>query len=124
MRIAPISLKSSVLRQTRSNFGGISSVVSKKFVETGSFGGDQGDYNKYIKVMEYRPFADETQEEIDENIKKLTDVDIKTYEPYTYPGSYTVYPDADVTYTEVVVGERLHCTKEEATLIASQALRK
>lgn len=120
MRISPIS---NSINQNR-NFTGISREISKRFVESGSFGGDQGDYDKFVKVVEYRPFADETEEEIQENVKKLEKLDIYTPPSYTYPGSYTVYPDSELTYTEVVVGERLHCTKEEAALVTTEALRK
>ncbi len=125
MRINPIS-NFNVCKPNYVNpcFKGVSKVVSTEYVGMGDFGGEQGDYIEYLKTIEYRPFADETPEEIAKNIKKFQTTDIYTPEPYTYPSSYTVYPTSEITNTKVVVGEPLNCTKEEARLVIEEHNKK
>ena len=122
MRIFPISANNicKPIKQNQS-FTGVSKVLrEKEYIRDGSFGGEQGDYMEYRTTIEYRPFADETEEEIKRNAKALEDFEIYTPDPYTYPSGYTVYPTSDMIHTEVVIGEPLHCTKEEARLVIEE----
>ena len=121
MKIFPIST-SNICKPIKQNqsFTGVTREVSKEYVGMGDFGGGQGDYVEYLKTIEYRPFADETPKEIERNIKKLERTDMYTPDSYTYPSGYKVYPTSDLINTRVVVGEPLHCTKEEARLVIEE----
>ena len=121
MRILPVSFNK--FNQTHQNFTGVSREISKEYVGTGDFGGEQGDYIEYLRTVEYRPFADETPEEIQRNVKKLEQIDVVTPEPhaYTYPSGYKVYRTSDLINTKVIIGEPLQCTKEEARLVIEES---
>ena len=128
MKILPITANNNFY-QTKANkkspnFTGISKELPKKFIETGSFGGDQGDYQLYEVTIEYHPYSDESASEIAENMKKLERPSESYWPPaYTYPGSYTVYPDAEFTDYKVVLGKRLKCTTNEADLVIKEYLK-
>ena len=117
MRILPIS--NNVYHQPKNqNFKGITREISSVFVGSGSFGGGQGDYDEYQRTLEYRPFADETMQEALENMKKINSIDVFTPQSSLYPQG--VYPTSDLMHNEVVLGEPLNCTKEEAKMILDQ----
>lgn len=85
-------------------FTGISKVMSNKFIERINCGGDQGDLDIYEKTIEYRPFKDDTLEEVNSEVQSIK--------------SQNVHDDS-TSYTEVkiLIGKPLDCTKEAAKYI-------
>ena len=106
MNIQAISSMASVVG--KNSFTGISRVVSSRLKETIDCGGGQGMLDRYEEIVEYRPFKDETKEEIRAAIEKLQANDRHDNANRDF-GS-----NASWTEIKVVLGKPLDCTKEAA----------
>ena len=115
MKIAPIMANNFSNSAKKQNFKGITREISYKEVDRG-FCGD-GYYTIFNQTLEYRPFKDETNEEIEQAVKKLGGIHYNTI------SGNGVWHDYH-TIVEVVVGETLDCTKETADYIIKNSAPK
>ena len=107
---AALMSNSSFAMKNSPNFNGIAIEKPSVFKDSGDYGGEQGSYDIFVKTIEYRPYKDESEEEIKSNMESLRKPESCT-NPKEYGGGEII------TEKNVVLGEALNCTKEAAALI-------